>query len=112
MVRSTGKVFGKVILVRSALPVDLTKISFFVKKKKSKVIVIVIVIGHADSERVSAHYHLCSPPADRGARQGTLPKTLLSTLPGFTRVEKMKNGKVDLTNNLTISTLPVLQEMP
>ena len=27
--------------------------------------VIVIVNGHADSERASAHYHLCSPPADR-----------------------------------------------
>ena len=26
--------------------------------------VIVIVNGHADSERASAHYHLCSPPAD------------------------------------------------
>ena len=38
LVRSTGKVFGKVILVRSALPVDLTKISFLVKKKKSKVV--------------------------------------------------------------------------
>ena len=45
--------------------------------------------------------------------RSTLPKTLLLTLlPSFTRDEKMKNGKVDLTKNLTKSTLPVLQEMP
>ena len=39
-------------------------------KSRPSLLFIVIVNGHADSERASAHYHLCSPPADRGARQG------------------------------------------
>ena len=55
--------------------------------------VIVIVNGHADSERASAHHHLCSPPADRGARQGYTTDDSRATLLLLTEISRAREQK-------------------